>query len=153
LHPTFLEYLLREKPKEAVVVLKSEAELLVARGCLSTLLTDQLKYDICEVTRPSEFAPLNSEVKDLQQLVQTKTSPALRYAAVHGLSHVSESLHDADIVERLQQFYKTKLPYWIELMSFLGKIYALITSVHNLKGSIEESMKDTDALLVRYFSA
>jgi len=149
LHPTFLEYLLREKPKGGVVVLKSEAELLVARGCLEMLLTDQLKYDICEVTRPSEFAPLNSEINDLQQLVQTKASPALRYSAVHGLSHVSESLLDAAVMERLRQFYQTKLPYWIELMSFLGKIYPLITSVHNLKGRIEESMKDTDALSVR----
>jgi hypothetical protein len=153
LHPTFLEYLLREKPKDGVVILKSEAERLVARGCLATLLTDQLKYDICEVSRPSEYAPLNSEIKDLQQLVQTKTSHALRYAAVHGLSHVSESLQDADVVERLQQFYETKLPYWIELMSFLRKIYPLMTSVHNLKERIEEVIKDTDASFVSYFCA
>jgi len=151
LHPTFLEYLLRAKLKEGIVVLKSDAELLVARGCLAALLTDQLKYDICEVTRPSEFAPLNGEIENLRQLVQTKTSAGLRYAAVHGLSHVSESLQDADVVERLQQFYETKLPYWIELMSFLGKIYPLMTSVHNLKGRIEEAIKDTDALSVRCF--
>ena len=35
LHPTFLEYLLRAKPKEGFVILKSDAELLVARGCLA----------------------------------------------------------------------------------------------------------------------
>jgi hypothetical protein len=139
------------KPKEGVVVLKSDAELLVTRGCLAVLLTDQLKYDICKVTRPSEFAPLNNEIENLPQLVQAKTSPGLRYAAVHGLSHVSECLQDANVVERLQQFYETKLPYWVELMSFLGKIYPLMTSVHNLKRRIEEVMKDTDALSVRYF--
>jgi hypothetical protein len=149
LHPTFLEYL--EKPKDGVVILKSEAEVLVARGCLATLLTDQLKYDICKVTQPSEFTPLNSEIQDLQQLIQTRTSPALRYAAVHGLSHASESLQDADTMERLQQFYETKLPYWIELMSFLGKIYPLIVSVHNLKGHVEDAMKDMDSLLVCCF--
>jgi hypothetical protein len=151
LHPTFLEYLLRAKPKEGIVVLKSNAELLLARGCLAALLTDQLKYDICEVTRPFELTPLNNEIENLQQLVQSKTSLGLRYAAVHGLSHVSESLQDSDIIGRLREFYETKLPYWIEFMSLFGKIYPLMTSVHNLKGRIEEAIKDMDALSVRCF--
>jgi hypothetical protein len=66
---------------------------------------------------------------------------------------VSKSLKNTGIVARLQQFYEQKLPYWIELMSYLGKIYPLITSVHNLKGRVEKAMKDTNTLFVSCFCA
>jgi hypothetical protein len=148
LHPTFIEFILRwrwqdgkvieAEDKESLRVQSRDAEALVAQSCLRILL-DKLKYDILEVIQPEEFAPLNEEIQDLEERIQNKTTQGLRYAVVYSLSHVAFSLTN-DVARKLLDFFERKLLFWIELMSYLGKIYPLVQSIHFLSKRMKEFM-------------
>jgi hypothetical protein len=150
IHPTFLEYIQRPQQSNEAIVRTEEAESLVAQGCLKVLLSDQLKYDICGIRRPLEFEPENKSINDVEGRLRTRTTVGLRYATVHGLSHVSASLRNKVILGMLLDFYKTKMPYWVELMSLLGKISFLILSTQALKRSIEGKMNERNIILVSF---
>jgi hypothetical protein len=80
---------------------------------------------------------LNDEIEDLEKRVESKTTKGLRYAAVYVLSHLESGL-TKEVGGELRHFFESKLLSWIELMSYLGKIYPLLESVHLLS----KSMKD-----------
>jgi hypothetical protein len=103
------------------------------------MLLDKLKYDILEVMQPKAFAPLNKEIEDLEERIQNKTTNGLRYAAVYGLSHVAFSL-TVEVAGKLREFFEKKLLFWVEYMSYLGKIYPLLSSVHFLSKYLKEVM-------------
>jgi hypothetical protein len=149
LHPTFIEYFRAGLQPSDIQLSDRDAENLLARGCLDVLLSSKLRYDICGLIEPGAFAPDNENVKDLQRRLDEKTTAGLRYAAVHGLSHVASSLGDNAILGRLREFFQRFSLYWIELMSFLGKIYHLMRSVHHLKLQIENGMAMSTGLSVR----
>jgi hypothetical protein len=137
LHPTFIEYFRVCSQPGDLLFSDGEAEALLAGGCLDILSSSQLRFDICGVTRPDRSAPNNEEVGDLQQRIEENTTPGLRYAAVHCLSHVASSIGDTVVVTRLRDFFESNLLYWIELMSLLGRVYHLMQSVDYLKRQIE----------------
>jgi len=148
LHPTFIEFLLRWRQLDQLVISIQDAESLLARGCLAILLSDKLKHDILDIAQPKTFARMNKDIERLKQQIQEKTTPGLRYAAVHSMSHMAASLHDGAVIRQLRQFYESKLLFWIELMSYLGKIYVLMQSIHSLASCMQDVMKTNDYLLV-----
>jgi hypothetical protein len=147
LHPTFLEHLQNPSRPGPVFISNEEAEGLVAGGCLSSLCSG-LRYDICRVLQPKTAAPNNEEVEDLEQRLEERTTPALRYAATHALSHVRPCLGDEGIVAKLHTFFESKLLDWIELISFLGKVYSAIQELYDLKCGIEEVLKSSSNTMV-----
>lgn len=148
LHPTFTDYLLRWlQGRQPLISLKDDDSIL-AEGCLAIMLSEKLKYDILNVLHQRQFVPPNREIETLETLIQGKTTPGLRYAAVHVLSHVVSCLHNKSVIGQLRQLYETKLLFWIELMSYLGKIYPLMESIHLLASHIRENMRSAAHILV-----
>ena len=139
LHPTFIEFLLRWRWQDQIVITINNAESLLAQGCLDILLSNKLKYDILDIVQPKAFVPMNDEIANLEERIQSRTTSGLRYAAVYALSHVASSL-TKEVTEKLRLFFKSKLLFWIELMSYLGKIYPLVQSVHFLSKHMKEVM-------------
>ena len=137
LHPTFIEYFQAGRQSHDLQFVERNAEILLARGCLNVLCSGQLKYDICSITNPLEYAPENLDVKDLQSRINENTTPGLRYAAVHGISHVISSREDNATLTRLREFFESNLIYWIELTSLLGEVSGLLQSVYHLKSELE----------------
>jgi len=136
LHPTFIEFLPRWNSRCDLVITIDDAEL--SQRCFTILLSSKLKYDILDVTRGSEATPMNKSIDDIEQRIQDKVTSGLRYAAAHALSHMAACLHENMVVSQLQKFFESKLLFWIELMSYLGKIYPLMQSVHFLAKRIVE---------------
>jgi hypothetical protein len=132
LHPTFLEFLPRWQYQDQAVIIIQNAESLLAQGCLAILLSKSLRYDMLDVVQPKAYPPMNKDIEDLEQRIQTTVTTGLRYAAAHVLSHVAICLHEETITSQLKQFFERKLLFWVELMSYLGKIYPLMQSVHVL---------------------
>jgi hypothetical protein len=141
LHPTFIEFLPRWQYRDQAVITINNAESLLAHGCLAVLLSDKLKYDILDVVQPKAFPPMNKEIEGLEQQIQTTVPSGLVYAAAYALSHVAVRLQEETIISQLEQFFERKLLFWIELMSYLGKVYPLMQSVHVLS----QRMKETTA--------
>ena len=137
LHPTFIEFLLRWRWQDQIIITIDNAESLLAQGCLDILLSDKLKYDILDVIQPNAFIPMNGEIEDLKERIESRTTGGLRYAAVYALSHVASS-PAKEVAEKLRLFFKRKLLFWIELMSYLGKIYPLLQSIHLLSKHMKE---------------
>jgi len=137
LHPTFIEFLLRWRWQGQIVITINNAELLLAQGCLDILLSNKLKYDILDIVQPNAFVPMNNEIENLKERIESRTTSSLHYAAVYALSHVASS-PTREVVGKLRLFFKRKLLFWIELMSYLSKIYPLLQSVHFLSKRIKE---------------
>src|SRR5271169_6095486 len=91
LHPTFIEFVLRWRWQDQIVITIDNAESLLAQGCLDILLSDKLKYDILGVVQPNAFVPMNDEIENLKERIQSRTTSGLHYAAVYALSHVVSS--------------------------------------------------------------
>jgi len=146
LHPTFLEYLqspLRNPP----IVTIPEAEALMAKGCLKVLLSG-LEYNI---SQPSTYwrnmRRNESEDIDLEQQLHKSATPALHYAAFHGLSHVAASLQVVEVIQDLRGFLQSKLLNWIALMGWYQEVRTVMGSVHDLKMRIEEMLGSTKPLV------
>lgn len=139
LHPTFVEYLQSDQKPDQLQFPFDEAELFLALNCLRSLNTG-LQYDILGISCRDDLTPPNSDIKDLQERIQVRTTPLLRYAAVHGLSHVIYSFSHSSVVSQMRSFIREKPLYWIEIMSLLGKTYILTQTVHALKARIQDIM-------------
>ena len=85
-----------------------------------------------------------SEDIDLEQRLRKSATPALRYAAFHGLSHVAASLQAVEVINDLRQFFESKLLNWIEIMGWYQEIDGVLRSVHDLKTCIEATFSSTE---------
>ena len=94
------------------------------------------------------FKPQETEA-DLERQLRENTTPALRYAAIRGLSHVASSIRGESIISALRAFFESNLLNWIELMGFYCEIRSIMSLVHNIKRRIEAEMSSTE-LLVRF---
>jgi hypothetical protein len=84
---------------------------------------------------------------DIKQELHKCTTPALRYAAFHGLPHVAGSLHSVETVQNLRNFFESKLLNWIELMGWYREVRIVMRSVHDLKACIEATLSSIELLV------
>jgi hypothetical protein len=98
---------------------------------------------------PRDSKPQKTEA-DLEQQLHQSTTPALGYAAIHGLSHVASSITSEIVILALRAFFESNLLNWIELMGFYYEIRSVMSSVHNIKTRVEAEMS-SNQLLVSVF--
>ena len=84
---------------------------------------------------------------DVERQLRESTTPALRYAAIHGLSHFASSIRSDSIISALRAFFESNLLNWIELMGFYCEIRSVMNLVHNLKTHIEAELSSTELLV------
>jgi hypothetical protein len=146
----YLQSTLRDPP----IVTIPEAEALVAKGCLKVLLSG-LKYNICGLIQPgiyrrkikiedSEDDGVEDAEIGSEQHLHKCTTPALHYAAFHGLSHIAASLQAVESVQGLRKFFESKLLNWIELMGWYQEVRVILGLVHDLKMCIETTVNSTE---------
>ena len=90
---------------------------------------------------------LQESEADLKRQLRESTTPALRYAAIHRLSHVASSIRGEFVISALHAFLESNLLNWIELMGFYCEIRSVMSLVHNLKTRIEAEMSSTELLV------
>jgi hypothetical protein len=88
-----------------------------------------LKRDICEIGSLAE----NAQVKDLEERKRKYIGDTLSYACQYWaehLSYVSPTAVGIDlVVGALSKLVHEKLLYWIEVLSLLGKLSVVVTSL------------------------
>ena len=85
--------------------------------------------------------------KDPEQQLCKSVTPALHYAAFHGLSHISASLHTVESVQGLRMLFQSKLLNWIELMGWYHEVRIVMGLVYDLKTIIEATLSATELLV------
>ena len=90
-------------------------------SCLS-LIGERLKKNICEL---DDHAVL-SEVKDLAAHQKYHIGDALKYACQFWTKHLlkipSDSFHIEEVQNAIDNFFKTCLLFWIEVLSLMGNL-------------------------------
>jgi hypothetical protein len=92
-------------------------------------MMQNLKRDICEIGCLDE----NAEVKDLEERKMKYIGGSLSYACQYWAEHlspISPLAVGADlVVGALREFVHSKLLYWIEVLSLLGKLSVVVASL------------------------
>jgi hypothetical protein len=90
-------------------------------------MNECLRKDICEIRDPSLF---NTEVTDLDQRLDFYVPPQLRYAC--RFCHVHFELAgtvSVGVASHLMDFCKKHLLHWLELLSLLGELPVVLSSM------------------------
>jgi hypothetical protein len=83
------------------------------------LMAEELRFDIVDF--PSSYIS-NTDVIDLHERLKKKVSDQLVYSCNFWSFHLKEYVSEDEIVGYMRYFIETKLLYWLELCSLLGKI-------------------------------
>jgi hypothetical protein len=127
IHLSFSDFLLdRDCSTDNYVVDVPAHHLRLAEHCLR-IMNECLRKDICEIRDPSLF---NTEVTDLDQRLDFYVPPQLRYAC--RFCHVHFELAgtvSVGVASHLMDFCKKHLLHWLELLSLLGELPVVLSSM------------------------
>jgi hypothetical protein len=127
IHLSFSDFLLDyNRSTDAYVVDASAHHLRIAVRCLQ-IMNEHLQEDICDIRDPSLF---NSEVTDLEQRLDKFVPPQLRYACTFWHVHLELAGTVSDgVASHLEKFCKKHLLHWLELLSLLNELSAVLSGM------------------------
>jgi hypothetical protein len=127
IHLSFSDFLLdRDRSTDAYVVDVSAHHLRLAERCLR-IMNECLRKDICEIRDSSLF---NTEVTDLDQRLDFYVPPQLRYACRFWHVHFElAGTVSVGVASHLEEFCKKHLLHWLELLSLLGELPMVLSSM------------------------
>jgi WD40 repeat protein/cytidylate kinase len=126
-HPSFLDFVTSsERCHDTRFLLRPSIQHQELAYCCLRAMNDAangLRYNICGLADPYTA---NQDVADLDQRLQ-RVSEAVRYAAVYWAAHLSWVDEAGDVFEgELVKFCENHLFHWIELLSLLGRLSAVV---------------------------
>jgi hypothetical protein len=135
LHLSFQDFLVNTEKRETnpFWVDKKDAYNKLATQCLELLSTDDnLKKDICNLCTPER------PCTDIdQQTINSCLPPDIQYACQYWIYHWKENrsvIYDND---QVYHFLKCHFLYWLESLSFIGRLQESIGMVDNLTAIME----------------
>lgn len=136
LHPTFREFIASNEGRANGFLLQMEpSHTVVALACLD-VLERTLRQDIFGVVQPNCVLPRNVDVGQVSDMVQSKTSAALRYASSYWAYHIAASENAWDDWERVSTFLNHHFLHWVELMSWRGELNESLRALSQLGSQI-----------------
>ncbi|CAE7135689.1 unnamed protein product [Rhizoctonia solani] len=127
-HSSFVDYITNASRSGKFHIQLDQYNAECAQFCFRVMQRD-LKFNICGLQ--TSHIP-NSEVPDLKLRVQSHIGPALRYACTHWLSHFTTSPNPGLVVSVKELFNGPQLMYWIEVLSLLGRLDAVMEQLPKL---------------------
>jgi nucleoside-triphosphatase THEP1 len=91
----------------------------VLANCCFDLMTDKLKFNICELDSSFVF---DEDVLDLQGRINKSISPALSYACRYWGEHLRQGNSTGRVHERLIEFLTHRLLFWMEVLNLEGRM-------------------------------
>jgi hypothetical protein len=132
IHLSFSDFLLDcNRSTDAYVVDASAHHLRIAVRCLQ-IMNEHLQEDICDIRDPSLF---NAEVTDLEQRLEKFAPPQLRYACRFWHIHLELAgtvSAGVTVASHLEEFCKKHLLHWLELLSLLNELSAVLSGMTSL---------------------
>ncbi|RFN47634.1 wd40 repeat-like protein [Fusarium flagelliforme] len=135
IHLSFRDFILDEKRSELLPISIKELGMHqdIFSRCLD-IMNSGLRYNICCLDLPGMFV---SEVE--LSRIQCHIPQHLRYVCRHWVSHLSKLDPQClvqDVLEKggaLHVFIQEKLPFWLEVMAFVGEAPAIIPIISQLE--------------------
>ena len=112
LHASFGDYLF-ERASDGIRVSRTDGEETLARSCLQ-VLAKRLHFNVSQSR--SSYQPNPSSKPDFISL-------ALEYACLQWIYHVSSSPEPSSFDESINNAFKLRFLFWVEVMSVLGHIW------------------------------
>ncbi|KAF7363072.1 WD40 repeat-like protein [Mycena venus] len=100
----------------------------LARSCLQVLNTE-LQFNIC---RLEDSHISNSAVHDLSDRIATYIPPHLSYSSCFWADHILGAEWDEVILADIENLMYNKFPFWLEILSILGKIGIAINALRHV---------------------
>ncbi|KIK50689.1 hypothetical protein GYMLUDRAFT_134386, partial [Collybiopsis luxurians FD-317 M1] len=117
-HTSVRDFLLDETRSKQFVVPIVEGNRVMGVGCIK-LMTEQLHFNMCNL--PSSHLR-NSEVENLEELIQIGISPEMSYACCYWDIHFAHILCNNDMLNLMERFIIGYAFFWMEVLSLLKKI-------------------------------
>ncbi|OBZ65626.1 Vegetative incompatibility protein HET-E-1 [Grifola frondosa] len=137
LHASFPQFLIDHTrcTKTAFYVDPKVQNRSFAEICLSLLVRDGvLRRNMCRLSNPLLH---KDEIPDLSTRVQQFIPEHVQYTCLHWAFHVCDSEWASpdvdDLVNLVQTFYTKKLLFWMETLSFMGRLDVGVTALLNIR--------------------
>ena len=152
LHPTFREFIASDEDRANGFVLQIEpSHSLLAAACLD-LLGRSLKYDIFSLRRDNEVLPQNTQVQNLDQIIASSTTAALRYASSYWVQHIVAAEAAWVDWKSVTRFLHEHFLHWVELLSWQGTMGTVVSALARLNVSLKRKYLATASVLVSLLS-
>lgn len=133
-HLSFAEFLLdpekkQDKEKNWFSVDQEETHEMIAVRCLELMLREgSLREDCCNLKEPGV---VRSDVG--RQVVDEHLSPEVQYVCQYWVYHIEKSKGYFCNVQAVLVFLQTRLLYWLEALSWMGRISEGVTMIITLQ--------------------
>ncbi|KAJ2920764.1 hypothetical protein H1R20_g16331, partial [Candolleomyces eurysporus] len=121
-HKSFPDFITSSSCPAEFQIVEEEQHLELAKNCLK-VMNRQVKFNICQVSVPSE-----DQYKDLDDLLKKDLSTdhiskELEYAACYWANHLSKlERMDSDLMALLEEFSKEHLMHWLEVLAYIKQL-------------------------------
>ena len=134
-HPSFRDFLFdnRRCTSQQFSIPEQEAHKRIAKHCVN-ILSNNLKHDICNVKR---YGILVSDV-DVSTIQECLPSD-VQYACEYWVQHVLKSGHGFSDDDWVYEFLSRHVLYWLEALSWMGRLSDGIHAIFALESSISVS--------------
>ncbi|CAE6483314.1 unnamed protein product [Rhizoctonia solani] len=118
LHASFPDFMFSNERSGVYFCDIVEHSQMIAERCFLAM-TEQLRFNICDLE--SSFVP-DEKVKDIQQRIKQRISPALAYACRYWGSHLALASISGHLLKLLEEFIRHQLLFWTEVLSLRREI-------------------------------
>ncbi|GJJ10692.1 hypothetical protein Clacol_004919 [Clathrus columnatus] len=123
LHLSFREYLLDHNRSHEFSVDPLQCHQDIAFGCLRTMM-EGLKFNICNI---SSSYMRNADDDKLPERISSSISSTLSYSTRFWAHHVSSTVFDSLLAEKVEEFLYRGFLLWLEVLSLLGAVNTTAT--------------------------
>ncbi|GJJ10687.1 hypothetical protein Clacol_004914 [Clathrus columnatus] len=140
LHLSFREYLLDHNRSHEFSVDRFQCHQDIAFGCLRTMM-EGLKFNICNI---SSSYMRNIDDDDLPKRISSSISSTLSYSTRFWAHHVSSTVFNSLLAEKVEEFLCHGFLLWVEVLSLLKAINTAVRLMSSLISwcSEKETHKD-----------
>ncbi|KAF7974289.1 hypothetical protein HWV62_12428 [Athelia sp. TMB] len=144
LHKSFPDYLTDRNhcASEPWFIDVQEHQHALALACLR-IMNDQLHFNMCNLK--TSHIP-NSQISDLAGRIEKAIPPSLSYSCLFWGDHIRQTLTENPSLEPLiLEFFEQKFLYWSEVLSLMGEVRSLASTMVVLKDSIANTSSKVKA--------
>lgn len=118
LHISFHDFLLDATYSDRFHVDLSQGHKSLAIACLETM-KNELQFNICNLNTSYQY---NKDIPGLEMSIKNTIPPHLAYSCQFWKEHLQYLPVDDRVLRIVNEFFNTKLLYWLEVLSLIGQV-------------------------------
>ena len=145
LHPTFREFIASNEDRaNGFLIHIDPSHSLLGQACLH-VIEYSLKFDMLGLSSQGRLIPRNTDVENLDDMIEGRTSTVVRYATSYWAHHVAASGSSWQDWAGVARFFQSHLYHWIEFMSWRGMLGYCLQALSRLNNMVRGDVAIGDA--------